>query len=164
MVRLAAVLGAAFALVASASSAGYIHVTRLTASYQLTLSVGPKETMYTAAEVKAKHPTSGEVMVDDGMSTGGMSMGAGNRHLEVQIKSRKTNRVLSVMPSSITLTDTSAMSGMAMTDKLHVMAMYGIAEGMSDLHYGNNVKLSAGHTYKVVAVLKSEKATFSFKA
>ena len=42
--------------------------------------------MYTAAEVKAKHPTSGEVMLDDGMSIGGMSMGAGNRHLELQVE------------------------------------------------------------------------------
>jgi hypothetical protein len=68
------------------------------------------------------------------------------------------------MPSSITLADTTAISGMAMTDKLHVMAMYGIAEGMSDLHYGNNVKLTAGHMYKVVATVKGEKASFTFRA
>ena len=151
-------------LAVPASAAVSIHVVRLTASYSLTLSVGPKETMYTVAEVKAKHPTSGEVMLDDSMAMGGMSMGAGNRHLEVQVKSRKTNRVLSLKPSSITLTDTSAMSGMAMADKLHVMAMYGVNEGMSDLHYGNNVKLTAGHMYKVVVIVKGEKATFSFKA
>ena len=150
-------------LAVPASAAGFIHLIRLTASYSLTLSVGPKETMYTAAEVKAKHPTSGEVMLDDGMSMGGMAMGAGNRHLEVQIKSRTTNKVLSLMPS-ITLTDTTAMSGMAMAVKLHVMAMYGVKEGMSDLHYGNNVKLTAGHIYKVVVIVKGEKATFSFKA
>ena len=162
--RLAVVFGAFLLLAASASAASSIHVIRTTASYTLMLSVGPKETMYTAAEVKAKHPTSGEVMLDDSMSMGGMSMGAGNRHLEIQVKSRTTNHVLSLMPSSITLTDTSAMSGMAMTDKLQVMAMYGIAEGMSDLHYGNNVKLTAGHVYKVVVIVKGEKATFSFKA
>ena len=164
MFRAASILAAALILAVPGAGATYTHVIRWTKTYQLTLSVGPKEAMYTAAEVKAKHPTSGEVMVDGGMSMGGMSMGAGNRHLEVQIKSRETSKVLSLMPSSITLTDTSAMSGMAMTDKLHVMAMYGIAQGMSDLHYGNNVKLTAGHTYKVVATIKGEKATFSFKA
>ena len=37
-------------------------------------------------------------------------------------------------------------------------------EGMSDLHYGNNVKLTAGHMYKVVATVKGEKATFTFRA
>jgi hypothetical protein len=161
--RLGCVLGATVLLAVPASAAVSIHIVRLTASYSLTLSVGPKETMYTAAEVKAKHPTSGEVMLDDSMAMGGMSMGAGNRHLEVQVKSRNTNRVLSLMPS-ITLTDTSAMSGMAMADKLHVMAMYGVAEGMSDLHYGNNVKLTAGHMYKVVVTVKGERASFTFRA
>jgi hypothetical protein len=164
MSRLACALGAFLLLAASASAVTAIHVIRTTASYTLTLSVGPKETMYTAAEVKARHPTSGEVMLDDSMSMGGMSMGAGNRHLELQVKSRTTNHVLSLMPSSITLADTTAISGMAMTDKLHVMAMYGIAEGMSDLHYGNNVKLTAGHMYKVVATVKGEKASFTFRA
>jgi hypothetical protein len=151
-------------LAVPASAAGYVHVLRTTASYHLMLSVGPKETMYTAAEVKAKHPTSGEVMLGGGMAMGGMAMGSGNRHLEVQVKSRTTNRVLSLMPSSITLTDTSAMSGMAMTDKVHVMAMYGIGQGMSDLHYGNNVNLTAGHMYKVTATVKGEKASFTFRA
>jgi hypothetical protein len=161
--RLGCVLGATVLLAVPASAAVSIHIVRLTATYSLTLSVGSKETMYTAAEVKAKHPTSGEVMLDDSMAMGGMSMGAGNRHLEVQVKSRNTNRVLSLMPS-ITLTDTSAMSGMAMADKLHVMAMYGVAEGMSDLHYGNNVKLTAGHMYKVVVTVKGERASFTFRA
>jgi hypothetical protein len=162
--RVASVLAAALVLATPAAGATYIHVIRLTASYQLMLSVGPKETMYTQAEVAAKHPTSGEVMLDTGMSMGGMSMGPGNRHLEVQVKSRTTKRVLSLMPSSVTLADTTAMSGMAMADKLHVMAMYGIAEGRSDLHYGNNVKLTAGHTYKVVVTVKGEKASFTFRA
>ena len=53
---------------------------------------------------------------------------------------------------------------MAMTEKLHVMAMYGVEEGRSDLHYGNNVSLTAGHTYKVVVTVKGEKASFTFRA
>lgn len=42
--------------------------------------------------------------------------------------------------------------------------MYGIAEGRSDLHDGNNVKLTAGYVYEVVVTVKGEKATFSFTA
>jgi hypothetical protein len=163
MARIASVLGAALLLAVPAVAASYLHVTHLTASYQLTLSVGPKETMYTTAEVAAKHPTSGEVMLDGGMSMGGMSMGPGNRHLEVQVKSRKTGKLLTVEPA-VTLTDTTAMSGMAMADKLHVMAMYGVQQGRSDLHYGNNVNLTARHTYKVVVTVKGEKASFTFRA
>ena len=162
MARLVCVVGVALSLVATASAATITRSTT-TATYKLTLTVGPKEAMYTAAEVKAKNLTSGEVMIDDRMSMDGMSMGAGNRHLELQIKSRTTSKVLSLMPK-ITLTDTNAMSGMAMADKLHVVAMYGIEEGRSDLHYGNNVKLTAGHMYKVVATVKGEKASFTFRA
>jgi hypothetical protein len=117
--------------------------------------------MYTAAEVRAKHPASGEVMLDG--VKGGMSMGPGNRHLEVRVESRATNGVLSVAPT-ITLTDTSAMGGMAMSGKLHVMAMYGIDEGRADLHYGNNVSLKAGHMYKVAVAVKGERASFTFRA
>jgi hypothetical protein len=161
--RLACTLGAALVVAVPASAAGSIHVTRHTASYDLVLSVGPKETMYTTAEVAAKHPASGEVMLDGGMSMGGMSMGPGNRHLEVQVESRKTGKLLTLVPA-VSLNDTTAMSGMAMTDKIHVMAMYGIQEGRSDLHYGNNVSLTAGHTYRVVVAVKGEKASFAFRA
>jgi len=163
MARFASALGVALILVAAASAAT---VTRsaTTSTYKLTLVVGPLETMYTPAEVKAKHPKTGEVMVGGSMGMGGMSMGAGNRHLEVHVASRATGKPLATMPSSITLQDTSAMSGMSMSTKVDVVAMEGVGKGMSDLHYGNNVKLTAGHRYKVVATVKGEKASFSFRA
>ena len=135
-----------------------------TASYKLTLAVGPTEAMYTMDEVKAKHPKSGEVMVGASMSMGGMSMGKANRHLEVHVASRATGKVVTNASPTITLTDTSAMGGMAMSQKVEAMAMQGIGEGVADLHYGNNVKLTAGHVYKVVVTVKGEKANFSFKA
>ena len=34
----------------------------------------------------------------------------------------------------------------------------------ADLHCGDNVKLTAGHMYKVLVEVKGEKATFTFKA
>src|SRR5205085_1471207 len=135
-----------------------------TASYKLTLSVGPKEAMYTAEELKTKHPKSGEVMVGDSMGMGDMSMGAANRHLEVHVASRATGKVVANAAPSISLTDTSAMGGMAASEKVNAMAMEGIGEGVADLHYGDNVKLTAGHVYKVVVTVKGEKANFSFKA
>jgi hypothetical protein len=91
----------------------------------------------------------------------GMSMGSGNHHLEVHVHSRATGKVLAVAPSSITLEDTS---GMAMANKVDIVAMEGVGEGMADLHYGNNVALKTGDTYKVVATIKGEKATFTFRA
>jgi len=158
--RIACVLGAALLIVSSATAA-VITRTATTATYKLTLAVGPVETMYTQAEVKAKHPTSGEVMV---RSMGGMSMGAANRHLEVHVASRATRTVVTNVSRRIMLTDTTAMGGTAMAEKVNATAMQGIGEGVADLHYGDNVKLAAGHVYKVVVTVKGERATFTFKA
>lgn len=161
MTRFAAVLGAAFLLAAGPAFGALIMRSATTATYKLTLRVGPKEAMYTAAQVKAKHPTDGEVMVGESMSMGGMSMGAANRHLEVQVASRATGKVVTNVRPSITLTDATRM---AMPEKVNAMAMEGIGEGVADLHYGDNVELTAGHVYKVAVTVKGEKATFSFKA
>jgi hypothetical protein len=163
MLRLAAVLGAAALLAAPAWSA-VITRTAATPTYKLTLSVGPVEKMYTVEEVKAKQPIDGEVMVGHSMSMGGMSMDGANRHLEVHVASRATGKIVPNVQPAITLTDTSGMSGMAMSEKVNSMAMQGIGEGIADLHYGDNVKLTAGHMYKVLVKVKGEKATFTFKA
>jgi hypothetical protein len=163
MARAALVGLAALALAAPALGASVTR-TATTASYKLVLDVGPVETMYTQAEVQAKHPKTGEVMVGGGMGMAGMSMGSGNRHLEVHVYSRATGKVLAKAPSSIRLTDESAMGSMAMPVKVGVVAMEGVGEGRSDLHYGDNVHLTVGHTYKVVVTVGGEKATFTFRA
>jgi hypothetical protein len=163
MPRLVAVLGAIL-LLAAPAWAGVVTRRATTATYKLTLTVGPAEAMYTLAEVKAKHPKSGEVMVGSAMGMGGMSMGKANRHLEVHVASRATGKVVANAAPSITLRDTSAMGGTAMSEKVDAMAMEGIGKGVADLHYGNNVKLTAGHVYEVVVTVKGEKASFAFKA
>jgi hypothetical protein len=149
---------------AAASSAAVITQTTTTASYKLTLEVGPTETMYTAAQVKSMHPTSGEVMLGNGsMMSGGMSgMSGSTRHLEVHIFSRSTGKVLTGLMPSIVVTDTSDKAMMA--DRLSVVTMEGIGEGVADYHYGNNVTLTRGHLYRVMVTVKGQKATFSFKA
>lgn len=127
--------------------------------------------MYTADQVKSKHPKSGEVMVGDGMSMGGSgsmsmrggstSMGGMASHLEVHVRARATGKVVTNVTPTISLTDTTAK---AMAAKLDVMAMEGIGEGIADLHYGNNVSLTLNHVYEVVVKVKHEQATFTFKA
>jgi len=162
VLRFVCVAGAALLIVSTAAAAVIIR-TATTATYRLTLHVGPVEAMYTQAEVKAKHPASGEVMVGS-TSMGGMSMGAANRHLEVHVAARATGKVVTNASPTIMLTDTTPMGGMGKTEKVNAMAMEGIGEGVADLHYGDNVKLAAGHMYEVVVTVKGEKATFSFKA
>ena len=55
--------GAAVAVVAllgaAVAAAATITKTATTPGYSLTLAVGPTEMMYTPAQVKAKHPTTG---------------------------------------------------------------------------------------------------------
>ena len=160
MLRLACVSAAALVL-AGPAAAATITKNATTKSYKLALVVGPTETMYTAAEVKAKHPKSGEVMVGSSMDMGGSNMGSANRHLEVHVYSKGSGKVAKGAVPAMTLTDTT---GMAMPEKIDAMAMQDIVEGPSDLHYGNNVTLTAGHDYKVVVTVKGEKASFTFRA
>ena len=56
-------------------------------------------------------------------------MGAGHRHLEVQIRSRATGKVVMGVVPTIGLHDKTAMSDMAMTVKVPAVAMEGIGEG-----------------------------------
>jgi hypothetical protein len=161
VLRFACVLALA-AFFSGGASAALITRHATTATYALTLSIGPTEAMYTPAQVKANHPTSGEVMINGGtMSMGGMSMGGITRHLEVHLKSRATGKVVTNVTPKISLIETG---GMAMTTKVQAIAMEGVGEGVADLHYGNNVKLTVGHIYKVAAIVKGEKASFTFRA
>jgi hypothetical protein len=159
-----AILGVFVAALASATvaTAGISrHAT--TASYSLTLDVGPTAAMYTAAEVKARHITAGEVMLGGAMMSSSMSAmkGETERHLELHVHSRKTGAVVKNLMPQIALTDTAAMG---MAAKLDVVSMEGITAGAADFHYGNNVSLKLGDDYTVTAVVNGEKASFMFKA
>ena len=163
MKRVASLLAVAALLTATVASAATITREAKTKSYALTLTIGPLEKMYTQAQVKAMHPKTGEMMMDGSMGSG-MSMGKGTRHLEVHIHSRATGEMVTNVRPTIGLHDKTAMSGMNMTVKVPVMAMTGVHEGMSDLHYGNNVPLTTGHVYEVVVTVNKETATFTFRA
>lgn len=149
---------------ATAASAASITRAAKTASYSLTLAIGPMETMYTQAEAKKMHLKAGEVMVGATSMASSMTAMKGEalRHLEVQVKSRSSGAVVTNMTPQITVTDTSGMSMSA--QKVDVMAMQGIGKGIADLHYGNNVSLKRADTYKVSVVVHGEKASFTFKA
>jgi hypothetical protein len=154
------------AAAATAKTSPQVQQTAKTKTYALTLTVGPSEAMYTAAQVQAKHLKEGEVTVGSSMSMGGghaMSMEGGmTRHLEVHVRLRSNRKVVTDVVPAIMLVDESSK---AMTSSpLQVMAMKGIGEGISDLHYGNNVALVRSHRYTVLVTLKGERAQFAFRA
>ena len=164
--RVVAILVAAATALVLVAGAAAAQITRhaKTKSYSLTLVVGPSEEMYSQAKLKAMHPKLGEVMVGGAMMAGSMSAMKGEtvRHLEVHVKSLATGATVTNVTPQISLDDTTAKA--MMSEKLEVVAMEGVGQGKSDLHYGNNVSLKLGDVYKVSVVVHGEKASFTFKA
>ena len=158
-------LASCVAITASAASAATqmspAPKTETTKSYIFKLTIGMSEQMWTQAQVRARHPKTGEVMLMGSMS-GGMSMGGSARHLEVHIVSRATHKVIAGAHPAIMAIDTNVKN--AMTIKVPVAEMEGVTEGAADLHYGNNVHLTTGHTYKITVTLSGERAVFHVKA
>ena len=130
-----------------------------TPSYAFALAIGPFEEMVTLAEAKAKHLKHAEVMVSGAMMGMHMAMSK-QRHLEVHICRRSTGRVVLGAHPTISVADLTAK---AKPKSISVAAMYGFAEGVSDMHYGNNVPMRAGHVYRVTVALGGEKAIFRVK-
>ena len=157
LVVLSALLGASVvraAVAMNGCSSGQIAKTK---SYVFALTIGPLEQMYTPAQVKAKHPTTGEIMLS-GMMSGGMSgMGsAAERHLEVHICSTSGSVVMGAHPR-IVIDDPS---GKTMTMTVPIATMEGIGEGAADYHYGNNVDLAGGAHITVTVALDGQRVVF----
>jgi hypothetical protein len=132
----------------------------VTQDYRYLLSVGPTETMYTRAQNEAKHPKTGEVMLRGTMAMS-MKMAANvARHLEVHICSRHTGAVVTNGSPTITFHDLTA-SKLPMA--VPVTVMRGVRAGPSDIHYGNNVSMTAGHGYRIVVVLGDQDAAFAVR-
>ncbi len=132
-----------------------------TAAHVFLLHVGPGESMAMPADVKAKHLTSGEMML--GGSMAGMSPGASSgsstpRHLEVHICDRATGKVLTGAMPVITLAPSPGRSA----QPVPVMVMEGIGAGVSDLHYGNNVTMRRGGAYVITVRVGSDHAVFKY--
>jgi hypothetical protein len=130
-----------------------------TPSYVFALSIGPVETMYTRAEARAQHPKSGEVVLAGQTVTGMAEMtmsSSGQRHLAVHICTSRGATVRGVHPV-ITISDPVAKT---MNMAVPVATMQGVGAGPSDIHYGNNVTLTAGHRVLVTVTLRGERAVF----
>lgn len=123
-----------------------------TATYALTLEIGPSEKMLTPEE--AKTAKEGEVMVSGemAMTMSGMET---TQHLEVFVKDRKSSVMVSDQPVTIKVTNDATKEETVVP----VAMMYGLSEGVTDTHFGNNVMLMPGNHTIVVAV-GSEQATF----
>ena len=141
----------------TAVAASPILAPQATASYTIVLGIGPVETMLMPDQ--AKGATSGEVMAPmPGMPMPTMVMTDHgqpvNHHLEVHIANKATGAVVNDPMPMITITD-----AMGLSRALDSMAMYGVTEGVSDWHFGNNVYLSDG-TYTISVRVGNEQTVF----
>ena len=135
-----------------------------TAHYRVELQIGPSEMMYMPNEVSAKHPSDGEVMVGGVMGAKmnmsmGMSMGMDMpdaRHLEVHVYPPGKDAAVTNAKVKIVVTDLATKKA----QQIAAAKMYGIKEGPSDTHYGNNVDLPPGN-YGVEITVNGEKADFT---
>lgn len=137
---------------ASASTAPGLRVT--TKNYVFTLTLGTPQHMWTPAQVKIMHPKTGEVVLKGSMA-GDMPMGGSQRNLEVHIYSRATSKPLAGAEPTISITDTSVKN--PTTTKVPVDELESVTAGTTDLYYGNNIDLTAGHTYKITVTLNGER-------
>ena len=162
--RKASALGGIAALLAVAApmaggSSG--EQTMKTKSYVFELEMGMAEQMWTPAQVRAKHPSRGEVMLAGTMG-GAMSMGGSSRHVEVKILNRSTGKVITSAHPTIALVDQNVTNPMVI--KVPFSVMRGVNDGAADTHYGNNVDLVGGHRYRVTVTLAGEQAVFQMTA
>jgi hypothetical protein len=127
--------------------------------YIFTLFVGPAENMDMPYQVRASHPKHGEVMLRGQMTTDvSMLSGGPVRHVEVQICAQNTRTVVTNASPKIVVHDLSRHKVVS----LQVAAMEGIGEGVSDLHYGNNVALPRRHRFVINASWRTDGATFHY--
>jgi len=145
----------------AAMSMGTVTIPVTAGAYRLTLMIGPREAMYTQAQARRSHPTTGEIMLRGAMMGGmGMGMGMPNRHLEVHVLDRRTMRPASNPVVSITYQATSPM--MMRPVQVPIAVMVGLNMDMSDIHYGNNVSMPGG-AYRVSVHVNQASATYSVR-
>lgn len=128
-----------------------------TADYKFMLVLGPQEEMFELCQV-TNSTMDGEVMVGGEMMSMDMeSMSVPQYHLEVHIFDINTGAVVVVPLNAITITIKNS-SGMSMN--VPISEMYGLSEGATDMHYGNNVQLTQG-SYAVTVAVAGEAASFN---
>ncbi len=152
------------ALAAQARADDLVTAESKTQHYRLSLQIGRIETMFSEAEAKAKHPTSGEVMLSGKMAGGmpgmdnampGMMPAPGTRHVELHVYALSTGKIVTDARVTIALIGTDKQRRTVPNAR-----MYGVTEGLDDLHYGNNVTMSPG-AYAVDATVNGEATHFS---
>ncbi len=124
-----------------------------TARYRLDLQIGPFEKMFAPEDAEMKQVMQGEVMIGGKMSMPKDMTTA--HHLEIHVHALDSGD--SVMDADLTIAVSDASKAV---QQIPVATMYGIAEGLGDIHYGNNIDMPPGN-YTIDVTVNGEKAEFA---
>jgi hypothetical protein len=161
MVRAASLsmVGLLFAVAAARAAMAPIVQDAETTHYQMELTIGPMEHMYSQAQAARLKPKEGEVMLrghmTPGSATASMPTGVGMRHVELQVTNKDDGSPVPNAKVSITVIDSMDAAPVVVP----IAVMHGVDEDETMLHYGNNVMLSPGH-HRFVVTVNGDRATF----
>jgi hypothetical protein len=126
-----------------------------TASYQLALELGPRQEMYLPSEVRARKIKTGQVMLGGEMvMTDSRPAGTKVFDLAVHVCTKSGAVVTTLKPKIVVRPAGGAAAS------LPVAMMAGVAEGLRDYHYGNDVALKPGGTVTVTVTVNGQRAVF----
>jgi len=128
--------------------------TATTTNYRLELDIGPPADMLMMGQGTGS-ATSGEVMLGGQISP--MSMTGHTYHVELHVFDIKTGATEVVPINSVNIIVTSPSH---IKTTVPIAEMFDIAQGPTDIHYGNNIELTAGD-YAVYTSVGSENMLFS---
>jgi hypothetical protein len=145
----------AFARPSAAASPCAVGTVTTTASYQLALELGPRQEMYLPSEVRARKLKTGQVMLGGEMVMMD-SPPAGTKIFDLAVHiCTKSGAVVTTLKPKIAVRS----AGRAAT-ALPVAMMAGVAEGLRDYHYGNDVALKPGSSLTVTVTVNGQRAVF----
>ncbi len=131
-----------------------------TTDYKLMLVLGPPENMLIMCQV-TNATMSDEVMLGGQMMSvstdANMNMDVPTYHLEVHIFDIKTGAAIVVPLNSITIT---IKNSSGVSTSVPVAEMFGVMQGPTDIHYGNNVQLVNGK-YTIALTVEGKSAVFN---
>ena len=126
-----------------------------TASYQLALELGPRQEMYLPSEVRSRKVKTGQVMLGGEMVMLD-SRPAGTKVFDLAVHiCTKSGAVVTTLKPKIVVRQAGQRAS-----SLPVAMMAGVAEGLRDYHYGNDVALEPGSSVTVTVTVNGQRAVF----
>ena len=134
---------------ASACSSGS---TAKSSSYLFALKLGPRQQMYTPAQVQSKKLKTGKVMLGGSMVMVDVAKGYEVFDLAVYVCTKSGALVTQLKPTIV------VRSTGRKPYNLPVAMMAAVGKGLSDYHYGNDVGLKPGAKVTVAVTVKGQQA------